>query len=70
MSPCLRGTETIKWEVEVKEKGTDELDRIRMTQRVVPVVPVSTFQATLAQIDKIFISLWNGRRMPFQAEGE
>jgi uncharacterized protein YfaS (alpha-2-macroglobulin family) len=46
------GTETIKWEVEVKEKGTDELDRMRLTQRVVPVVPVSTFQATLTQLEK------------------
>jgi uncharacterized protein YfaS (alpha-2-macroglobulin family) len=36
------GVETVKWEVEVKEKGTDEVDRIRITQRVVPVVPVST----------------------------
>lgn len=48
------GVETVKWEVEVKERGTDELDRIRITQKVVPAVPVSTFQATLAQIENEF----------------
>ena len=48
------GVETLKWEVEIKEKGTNEVDRIRVTQKVVPVVPVSTFQATLAQIEKDF----------------
>ena len=48
------GIETIKWEVEVKEKGAGELDRMRLTQRVVPVVPVRTFQATLAQVETDF----------------
>ena len=48
------GAETVKWEVEVKEKGTDEFDRIRITQRVVPAVPVSTFQATLTQMERDF----------------
>ena len=48
------GVEILKWEVEIKEKGTNEVDRIRVTQKVVPVVPVSTFQATLAQIEKDF----------------
>ena len=48
------GVETVKWEAEVKEREGDESDRIRITQRVVPAVPVSTFQATLAQIENEF----------------
>ncbi len=48
------GAETVTWEVEVKEKGTAEVDRIKISQRVVPAVPVSTFQATLAQIETDF----------------
>ena len=46
------GVETLKWEVEIREKGTNEADRIKVTQKVVPVVPVSTFQATLTQLEK------------------
>jgi uncharacterized protein YfaS (alpha-2-macroglobulin family) len=46
------GVETLKWEVEIREKGTDEADRIKVTQKVVPAVPVSTFQATLTQLEK------------------
>ncbi len=46
------GVETLKWEVEIKEKGTNETDRIKVAQKVVPVVPVSTFQATLTQLEK------------------
>jgi uncharacterized protein YfaS (alpha-2-macroglobulin family) len=45
------GVETLKWEVEIKEKGTDEADRIKVAQKVVTVVPVSTFQATLTQLE-------------------
>jgi hypothetical protein len=48
------GLEMLRWEVEVKEKGSLEMDRLRVTQRVVPVVPVSTFQATLTQLEKDF----------------
>ena len=46
------GVETVKWEVEAREKGTGETDRVRITQRVAPAVPVSTFQATLTQVEK------------------
>ena len=46
------GVETLKWEVEIKEKGTNEADRIKVVQKVVPVVPVSTFQATLTQLER------------------
>ncbi len=46
------GVETLKWEVEIKDKGTNEADRIKVTQKVVPVVPVSTFQATLTQLER------------------
>ena len=48
------GIEAVAWEVEAKEKGTNELDRIRIKQRVVPALPVSTFQATLAQVERDF----------------
>jgi uncharacterized protein YfaS (alpha-2-macroglobulin family) len=48
------GVETLKWEVEIKEKGTHETDRIKVAQKVVPVVLVSTFQATLTQLEKDF----------------
>jgi uncharacterized protein YfaS (alpha-2-macroglobulin family) len=48
------GIETVKWEVEVRERGTKESDRVRITQKVVPVVPVSTFQATFSQVEKEF----------------
>ena len=46
------GVETLKWEVEIKDKETNEADRIKVTQKVVPVVPVSTFQATLTQLEE------------------
>jgi alpha-2-macroglobulin len=49
------GVKILKWEVEIKEKGTTgDVDRIRVTQKVIPVVPVSTFQATLTQLEKDF----------------
>jgi uncharacterized protein YfaS (alpha-2-macroglobulin family) len=46
------GVETLKWEVEIREKGTNETDRIKVTQKVVTAVPVSTFQATLTQLER------------------
>ncbi len=46
------GVEALKWEVEIKERGTHEADRIKVAQKVVPVIPVSTFQATLTQLEK------------------
>ena len=48
------GVEMLRWEVELKEKGAIEMDRIKVTQRVVPVIPVRTFQATLTQVEREF----------------
>jgi len=42
--------EILRWEMEVK--GDSETDRLKMTQEVVPPVPVRTFQATISQIEK------------------
>jgi uncharacterized protein YfaS (alpha-2-macroglobulin family) len=44
----------LRWEVEVKEKGSGAGDRIKVTQKVIPAIPVRTFQATIAQVDKEF----------------
>jgi hypothetical protein len=46
--------EMLRWEVEVKEKGSGAGDRIKVTQKVIPAIPVRTFQATIAQVDKEF----------------
>jgi uncharacterized protein YfaS (alpha-2-macroglobulin family) len=48
------GVEALRWEVEVKEKGSVEMDRVKVTQKVVPAIPVRTFQATIAQVEKDF----------------
>ncbi|MCX5918230.1 MAG: MG2 domain-containing protein [Deltaproteobacteria bacterium] len=49
-----RGVETLQWEVEAQEKGSPDKDRLRISQKVVPAVPVRTFQATLTQVEKDF----------------
>ena len=46
------GTERLVWEVELKERGSNEADRIKVVQRIVPVVPIRTFQATITQVEK------------------
>ena len=46
------GLATIPWTVEVGEKGSPKKDRIKVSQKVVPAVPVRTFQATIAPLDK------------------
>jgi len=46
------GLEKIHWEVGIKEKGTDQGDRIKVTQKIVPVTPVRTYQATIMQLEK------------------
>ena len=46
--------EMLRWEVEVKEKVSGAGDRIKVTQRVVPAIPVRTFQATISQVEKEF----------------
>jgi uncharacterized protein YfaS (alpha-2-macroglobulin family) len=46
------GLEKIQWEVEIKEKGTVLSDRIKVLQKVTPVTPVRTYQATIMQVTK------------------
>jgi hypothetical protein len=46
------GIDLIRWELGAQDKASPEKDRIRVTQKVVPAVPVSTFQATIAQVEK------------------
>jgi hypothetical protein len=46
------GVESLPWEVEVKARGEAERDRIKVTQKVVSAVPVRTFQATMAQLER------------------
>jgi uncharacterized protein YfaS (alpha-2-macroglobulin family) len=48
------GVEMLRWEVELKEKGTSETDRIKVTQKVVSAIPVRTFQSTLTQVEREF----------------
>jgi alpha-2-macroglobulin len=48
------GVELLRWELEVREKGNGEGDRIRVSQKVIPVTPVSTFQGTIAQVEREF----------------
>jgi uncharacterized protein YfaS (alpha-2-macroglobulin family) len=45
------GIDTLRWEVEAGEERGGGADRVRVSQRVVPVVPVRTYQATLARWD-------------------
>ena len=44
------GVEKIQWDVDIKDTGTDARDRIRVTQKVIPVTPVRTYQATIMQV--------------------
>jgi hypothetical protein len=46
--------EVLRWEVEVKEKASGAGDRIKVAQRVIPAIPVRTFQATISQVEKEF----------------
>ncbi len=46
------GVESLSWEVEVMAREAAEADRIKVTQRVVPAIPVRTFQATIAQLER------------------
>jgi uncharacterized protein YfaS (alpha-2-macroglobulin family) len=48
------GVETLRWEVELKDKVSLEMDRIKITQKVIAAVPVRTFQAMIAQVEKEF----------------
>ncbi len=46
------GLSWIRWEVEVGEKGSPKKDRIKVSQKVIPAVPIRTFQATIAQLEQ------------------
>ncbi len=47
------GSESLKWDVTVREKGMNEDgDHLRVNQKVIPAVPVRTLQATLMQLEK------------------
>jgi alpha-2-macroglobulin len=46
------GIEAIQWELEAKERGTLESDRVRVGQRVLPAIPVRTYQASIQQVDR------------------
>ena len=47
------GAEWLRWDVTVREKGKDEDgDHLRISQKVIPAVPVRTLQATLMQLEK------------------
>ena len=48
------GQESLSWEVELKAKGAKDGDRIKLTQKVAPVIPVRTLQATMAQLEGAF----------------
>lgn len=46
--------ETLSWEVAAREVRGKALDRLWVQQKVTPVLPVRTYQATLAQLDRPF----------------
>lgn len=47
------GSKALKWDVAVREKGKNEDgDHIRISQKVIPAIPVRTLQATLMQLEK------------------
>jgi uncharacterized protein YfaS (alpha-2-macroglobulin family) len=48
------GLSTLGWEIEAAERGATAgaADRLRVTQRVAPAVPVRVYQATLEQLDR------------------
>ncbi len=46
------GMEVLRWEIEVGEKGSGERDRLKVTQKIAPAIPIRTFQATLSQVEK------------------
>ncbi|MBJ6723450.1 alpha-2-macroglobulin family protein [Geomesophilobacter sediminis] len=58
------GIEKATWEVRAREEKGPESDTIKVTQQVLPAVPVQVYQATLAQVDR---SYQVGVRRPEQA---
>jgi uncharacterized protein YfaS (alpha-2-macroglobulin family) len=46
------GSEELKWEVSLREKGANEDgDRLKTAQKIIAAVPVRTLQATIMQLD-------------------
>ena len=47
------GSEALKWDITVREKGkSEDGDHLRIGQKVIPAIPVRTLQATLMQLEK------------------
>lgn len=46
------GIDTMRWEVNARTQEGDAGDSLKISQKIVPAVPVRTFQATLLQLDK------------------
>ena len=44
------GTDSLSWEVSAAEKGGNAADRLKVKQKVIPAVRVSTYQATITQV--------------------
>ncbi len=45
------GISKITWELDISDKGGESADRIKVSQRVVPAVPVRPYQAAILQIE-------------------
>lgn len=50
-----QGIESATWEAQVKEDAGEGFDKIKVSQRVVPAVPVQVYQATVTQLDKSYV---------------
>ncbi|MRR17297.1 MAG: alpha-2-macroglobulin, partial [Deltaproteobacteria bacterium] len=48
------GIEKMHWTIDAKDAASSAADRIKIAQTVVPATPVSTYQATITQLDKPF----------------
>jgi hypothetical protein len=46
------GTGSLTWEVIARATDNSVLDRVRVTQKVIPAVPIRTIQATIAQLSR------------------
>ncbi len=44
------GTESLSWEVSATEKGGEAADKLKVKQKVIPAIRVSTYQATITQV--------------------
>ena len=56
-APAQRATtrhETLLWEVEAKDSAGTASDALKISQRIIPAVPLTVQQATLAQLDEAY----------------